>query len=90
MPYYDELKTLITNHLEDLEHNRMPIIQRKTGYTLEQIQEVLQELRKLKPKPGRIFKVSSCPTSHQICLSNRAKGGVQGTLGRHATAEFVH
>lgn len=61
MPFYDELKTLISNHLEDLEHNRMPIIQRKTGYTLEQIQEVLHELRKLKPKPGADFQSEFVP-----------------------------
>jgi RNA polymerase sigma-54 factor len=52
MPFYEQLKTLISNHLEDLEHNRLPIISRQTGYSIELIQEVLGELRKLKPKPG--------------------------------------
>lgn len=52
MLYYEELKTLISNHLEDLEYNRLPIISRQTGYSIELIQEVLGELRRLKPKPG--------------------------------------
>jgi RNA polymerase sigma-54 factor len=55
MPYYEELKTLISGHLEDLEHNRMPLIQRKTGYSIEQIQAAWDELKTLNPRPGREF-----------------------------------
>jgi RNA polymerase sigma-54 factor len=55
MAMYEDLKTLISNHLEDLEHNRLPIICRKTGMTIERIQAVLVELRKLHPKPGADF-----------------------------------
>ncbi len=46
---------MIANHLEDLEHNRLPAISRRTGYSIELIQEVLGELRKLNPKPGADF-----------------------------------
>lgn len=55
MPYYDELKTLIAHHLEDLEHNRLPVIQRKAGFSIPLIQKALVELRKLNPKPGADF-----------------------------------
>jgi len=55
MDHYDELKTLISNHLEDLEHNRLPQIERKTGYSLELIKETLEHLRHLNPKPGAAF-----------------------------------
>ena len=55
MPHYEQLKTLITSHLEDLEHNRLPAIERKTGYSIQVIQETLAELRKLNPKPGADF-----------------------------------
>ncbi|WP_261342647.1 RNA polymerase factor sigma-54 [Posidoniimonas corsicana] len=61
MPYYDELSTLIESHLEDLENNRLPLISKKTGYSIELIQEVWEELRKLKPKPGADFSESSVP-----------------------------
>ena len=50
--YYEQLRTLISNYLEDLEHNRLPVISRRTGYSIELIQKVLVELRKLSPKPG--------------------------------------
>jgi RNA polymerase sigma-54 factor len=55
MPYYEQLKTLVSGHLEDIEHNRLPQIERKTGYSIELINESLHELRKLKPKPGADF-----------------------------------
>jgi len=68
-PLYEELKTLIAHHLEDLEHNRLPIISRRTGYSLELIQKVLGELRKLNPKPGAEFnKVLAPPVTPDIFI----------------------
>jgi RNA polymerase sigma-54 factor len=55
LPHYEQLKTLISSHLEDLEHNRLPVIERKTGYSIPLIQQTLVELRKLNPKPGANF-----------------------------------
>src|SRR3954465_367224 len=62
MPDYDELRLLIENHLEDLENNRLPQISKKTGMTIEKIQEVWHELRKLKPKPGADFTETTAPS----------------------------
>ena len=61
MPFYEELKTLVTHHLEDLEHNRLPLISKKTGYTIEGIHEAWKELRKLNPKPGSEFQSTLAP-----------------------------
>jgi len=44
---------LIEHHLEDLRDNRLPAIKRKTGYSIEKIKEVWEELRKLNPKPEK-------------------------------------
>jgi RNA polymerase sigma-54 factor len=62
MPFYDELRVLVSNHLEDLENNRLPQIAKKTGLSIEKIQEVWHELRKLKPKPGADFNESTVPS----------------------------
>ena len=62
MRYYEQLRTLITGHLKDLEHNRLPVIERRTGYSIELIKEVWNELRKLNPKPGADFADSVVPT----------------------------
>ncbi|HEX2474671.1 MAG TPA: RNA polymerase factor sigma-54 [Lacipirellulaceae bacterium] len=62
MPFYDELRVLINHHLEDLENNRLPQISKKIGLSIEKIQEVWHELRKLKPKPGADFNESTVPS----------------------------
>lgn len=62
MHLYEQMRTMIAGHLEDLEHNRLPAIQKKTGYSLEMIQETMHELRKLNPKPGAMFSDVHAPT----------------------------
>ncbi len=61
MRCYEQLKTLISVHLEDIEHNRLPVIERKTGYSIPLIQLALGELRKLNPKPGANFSEAFVP-----------------------------
>jgi RNA polymerase sigma-54 factor len=58
-PYRDVLVPLINDHLEDLAQNRMPVIQRKTGFPLEDIKAGIEELRALNPYPGRGFEVAA-------------------------------
>jgi len=62
MPFYDELRLLIANHMEDLENNRLPQISKKTNFSIDKIQEVWHELRKLKPKPGADFTETTVPS----------------------------
>jgi RNA polymerase sigma-54 factor len=54
-PYRDVLITLVTSHLDDLGQNRLPLIQRKTGFSIETIKAAREELRHLNPFPGRDF-----------------------------------
>ena len=61
MPYFEEMTTLISSHLEDLAENRLPIIQRKTSYSIETIQAVKEELHQLNPKPGAAFMETYVP-----------------------------
>jgi RNA polymerase sigma-54 factor len=60
-PYYEQLRTLISDHLQDLENNRLPIIERRTGYSIELINEAWAEMRKLNPKPGAEFNSATVP-----------------------------
>jgi RNA polymerase sigma-54 factor len=62
LDFYEELRTLITNHLEDLRDNRLPQIQKVTGYSIDTIREAWNELRKLNPKPGAKFGETFVPT----------------------------
>ncbi|QEH35064.1 RNA polymerase sigma-54 factor 1 [Aquisphaera giovannonii] len=58
-PSHDVLRTIISNHLDDLQHNRLPAIEKKTGYPLSTIKEALEHLRRLNPKPGASFAVDT-------------------------------
>ncbi len=61
MPHYEQLKRLISDHLEDLEHNRLPQIAKKTGYSIPLIQELIQQMRCLKVNPGAEFNNATAP-----------------------------
>src|SRR5271157_2148394 len=58
-PSHDVLRTLIGHHLDDLQHNRLPAIEKKTGVPIETIKEALEHLRRLNPKPGASFAADS-------------------------------
>lgn len=55
LPHVEVLRVLIENHLEDIQHNRLPVIQKKTGFDLATIQEAIEVLKHLNPKPGSQF-----------------------------------
>ncbi len=59
--HYDALKVLIEHHLEDLAENRLPLIEKKTGLTIEQIQEAKLDFHHLNPKPGAAFLETHVP-----------------------------
>ena len=54
-PMRDVLKRLITDHLDDVAENRLPLIERKTGYSLDTIKTAIEQMRTLNPLPGRSF-----------------------------------
>ncbi|MEM7783002.1 MAG: RNA polymerase factor sigma-54 [Planctomycetota bacterium] len=56
------VRQLILNHLEDLQYNRMPQIQKATGLTIDQIHEAWDELKTLDPRPASRFAVDFVPT----------------------------
>ena len=75
MPYLDEVKTLVSGHLEDLRDNRLPAIERKTGYSITKIKEAWSELRKLNPKPGADFTATIAPTVTPDVFLDRQEDG---------------
>jgi len=60
-PCREVLICLISSHMEDLRQNRLPVIQRKTGYSIEVIKDACEQLRMLDPTPGSGFEASASP-----------------------------
>ena len=61
IPCHDVLQILISQHFDDLEHNRLPAIEKKTGISLEKIKEALEHLRRLNLRPGAAFELGQFP-----------------------------
>ncbi|GIW93943.1 MAG: RNA polymerase sigma-54 factor [Pirellulaceae bacterium] len=55
MPYYRELKLLISNHLEDLRDNRIQAIAAATKLDIPTIYAAWEQLRRLNPRPAAQF-----------------------------------
>jgi RNA polymerase sigma-54 factor len=53
MPFREALTTIISSHLDDILNNRLPLIERKTGYSLDLIKATIEQMRELNPYPGR-------------------------------------
>ncbi|KAA1259100.1 RNA polymerase sigma-54 factor [Rubripirellula obstinata] len=60
-PHYEEMSTLIRNHIADLAENRLPQIAKATGFSIDLIQTVRDELHGLNPKPGAAFMETYVP-----------------------------
>ncbi len=74
-PYREVVRVLIQHHLEDLQHNRMPVIEKKTGYSLEIIQHAFEVLKHLNPKPGAAFTSDNIPYVTPDILVERKDDG---------------
>ena len=60
-PHREAVRALIVNHLEDIQHNRLPVIQKKTGFDLDTIHAAIEALKHLNPKPGAAFTTDNIP-----------------------------
>jgi RNA polymerase sigma-54 factor len=58
-PLRDVLYTLIANHLDDIGQNRLPMIEKKTGYPIEVIKDAIEGLSHLNPRPGARFQANN-------------------------------
>ena len=75
-PYRDLVRALIQHHLEDIRHNRMPIIEKRTGHNLKQIHQAIEVLKHLNPKPGAAFNSDNIPyVTPDIIVERKDDGG---------------
>jgi RNA polymerase sigma-54 factor len=52
VPCREILHVLVANHLDDIQQNRLPTIEKKTGIAIDKIKEAIEHLRRLNPRPG--------------------------------------
>ncbi len=59
VPCRDVLQVLISHHLDDIQQNRLPAIEKRTGIPIDDIKEAIDHLRRLNPRPGARFAASN-------------------------------
>jgi RNA polymerase sigma-54 factor len=74
-PHREVLRALIQNHLEDIRHNRLPQIQKRTGFDLNTIKEGIEALKHLNPRPGARFTMDNIPYVVPDILVERNESG---------------
>ncbi|MCA9035902.1 MAG: RNA polymerase factor sigma-54 [Planctomycetaceae bacterium] len=55
LAFHDVVEVLIRDHLEDIAFNRLPLIQKATGYSIDLIKVGIEQIQTLNPYPGRGF-----------------------------------
>jgi RNA polymerase sigma-54 factor len=80
-PHRDVVRVLIDHHLEDIQHNRLPVIQKRTGFDLHTIKEGIEVLKHLNPKPGSQFEDENIPyVVPDIAIERNDEGGYEVRL----------
>src|SRR4051812_44902214 len=74
-PHADIVRALIEHHYEDVAYNRLPIIQRRTGYDIAIIKEAIEVLKHLNPKPGAQFSAEVIPYVVPDIIVDRTEDG---------------
>jgi RNA polymerase sigma-54 factor len=64
LPNLELLRGLILNHMDDIRNNRLPLIQKKTSATLNEIKEAIEKLKTLNPRPAAAFQAE--PTAYVV------------------------
>lgn len=60
-PYATELRAILTDHFDDLQHNRLPQIAKNTKLSLESLNGAVKQLRQLKLHPCEDFHHEASP-----------------------------
>jgi RNA polymerase sigma-54 factor len=60
-PHRDVVRAIIEHHWDDIEHNRLPVIQKRTGFELSVIKEAIETIKHLNFRPGAAFANEHAP-----------------------------
>jgi RNA polymerase sigma-54 factor len=83
------LRTLVTNHLDDLEQNRLPRIAKATGRPIEAIKQAVEMLRTLDPHPGAGYGESRAAVITPDVIVEEQDGEYEVRLDRQRTPELT-
>ena len=74
-PHHETVRRLLERHFDDILHNRIPLIGKETGYTKEEIEEGIGQIRKLNPHPGSDFDEDTTPVVIPDLIVSKGRDG---------------
>jgi RNA polymerase sigma-54 factor len=83
------LRTIVSNHLEDLEHNRLPRISKATGRSIEAIKQAVEALKMLDPHPGADYGEARAAVITPDVIVEEIDGNFEVRLDRQRTPELT-
>jgi len=83
------LRSLITEHLEDITTNRLPHVARVTGHSLDDIKQAIETIRMLDPSPGRDYGESPAETIHPDVVVEEVDGRFEVRLTRQGVPDLT-
>ena len=67
MPFHEVMRVLVRDHLEDIAFNRLPVIQKATGYSIDMIKVGIEQV----PIQGEALSSAPCSVSRRTWLLKR-------------------
>lgn len=83
------LRSLVTEHLEDITTNRLPHVARVTGHSLDDIKLAIETIRMLDPSPGRDYGEYPAETIHPDVVVEEIDGRFEVRLTRQGVPELT-
>jgi len=83
------LRVLVTNHLEDLEQNRLPRIAKAVGHSIEEVKNAIEMLRGLDPHPGAGYGRSRAAVITPEVIVEEIDGNYEVRLDRQRVPELT-
>jgi len=83
------LRSLITDHLEDITTNRLPHVARVTGHSMDDIKQAIETIRMLDPSPGREYGETPAETIHPDVVVAEIDGRFEVRLTRQGVPELT-
>lgn len=83
------LRKIVSDHLDDVQANRLPRIAKETGASIDEVKECLEDLRLLDPMPGADYGESQAQVIHPDVVVEFRDGEYDVRLDRERTPELV-
>ena len=82
------LRAIVTDHLEDLQQNRLPRIAKATGSSIEDVKDAIETLRGLDPNPGAGYGQSRAAVITPEVIVEDVDGDYEVRLDRQRVPEI--